>query len=149
MNDGTKLTLVGVTYGKHHVAPKVKMAGGRARTGGTRVDSANNTVVVWIEAEHKANQYPNYQLMVYDTANTACVSAWSRTQSQIKNGVEMQGFMLNAYPRWDSKMILRVIQGTIRRFQSRARLVSEMDARPAARHAIRRRSKRHIDTPGW
>lgn len=109
LNDGTKLTLVGATYGKHHVAPKIKMAGGRARTGGTRVDSANNTVVVWIEAEHKANQYPNYQLMVYDTANTACVSAWSRTQSQIKNGVEMQGFMLNAYPRWDSKMILRVM----------------------------------------
>ena len=54
LNDGTKLTLVGVTYGKHHVAPKIKMAGGRARSGGTRVDSANNTVVVWIEAEHKA-----------------------------------------------------------------------------------------------
>jgi len=109
LNDGTKLTLVGVTYGKHHVAPKIKIAGGRARAGGARIDSTNNTVVVWIEAEHKSNQYPNYQLMVYDKANTACVSTYSRTQSQIKNGVDIQGFMLDAYPRWDRKMILRAM----------------------------------------
>jgi hypothetical protein len=110
LNDGTKLTLVGVTYGKHHVAPKIKIAGGRTRGGGgERIDSTNNTVVVWIEAEHKPNQYPNYQLMVYDKANTACVSIYARTQSQIKNGVEIQGFMLDAYPRWDRKMILRIM----------------------------------------
>ena len=29
LNDGTKLTLLGVTYGRHHVAPKIKIAGGR------------------------------------------------------------------------------------------------------------------------
>ena len=107
--DGTKLTLLGVTYGKHHVAPKVKAANGRARGGGARIDSTNNTVVVWIEAETKPNQYPNYQLLVYDKANTACVSAYARTQSQIINGSIIQGFMLDAYPRWDSKMILRVM----------------------------------------
>ena len=109
LNDGTKLTLVGVTYGKHHVAPKIKIAGARARGGGARMDSTNDTLVVWIEAEHKANQYPNYQLLVYDKANTACVSTYARAQSQIKNGVEIQGFMLDAYPRWDRKMVLRVM----------------------------------------
>ncbi len=109
LTDGTKLTLVGVTYGKHHVAPKIKIPGGRVRSiGGARMDSTNDTVVVWIEAEHKPNQYPNYELMVYDKANTACVSTYARNQSQIKNGVELQGFMLDAFPRWDSKMILRV-----------------------------------------
>ena len=109
LNDGTKLTLLGVTYGKHHVAPKIKIAGGRARGGGARIDSTNDTVVVWIEAEHKPNQYPNYELLVYDKADTACVSTWARDQSQVKNGVDIQGFMLDAYPRWDSKMILRVM----------------------------------------
>jgi hypothetical protein len=108
LSDGTKLTLVGVTYGRHHVAPKIKVAGGRARNG-SRIDSTNDTVVVWIEAEHKPNQYPNYQLMVYDKADTACVSAWTRTQSQIKNGVDIQGFMLDAYPRRDRKTVLRVM----------------------------------------
>lgn len=109
LGNGTKLTLLGVTYGRHHVAPKVKIAGGRARGGSARMDSTNDAVVVWIEAEHKPNQWPNYQLMIYDKANTACVSTWARTQSQIKNGVEVQGFMLDAYPRWDSKIILRVM----------------------------------------
>ena len=109
LSNGTKLTLVGVTYGRHHVAPKIKIAGGRARGGGGRIDSTNDTVVVWILAEHKSNQWPNYQLMVYDKANTACVGTWTRTQSQIKNGVEIQGFMLNAYPRWDRKTILRIM----------------------------------------
>jgi hypothetical protein len=110
LTDGTKLTLVGVTYGKHHVAPKIKAANGRARSvAGARIDSTNNTVVVWIEAQTKPNQYPNYQLLVYDKANTACVSAYSRTQSQNVNGSMIQGFLLDAYPRWDSKMILRVM----------------------------------------
>ena len=36
LSDGTKLTLLGVTYGKHHVAPKIKIAG-RAR-GSRRAD---------------------------------------------------------------------------------------------------------------
>ena len=110
LNDGTKLTLLGVTYGKHHVSPKIKAANGRARSiAGAWIDSTNNTVVVWIEAQTKPNQYPNYQLLVYDKANTACVSAYSRTQSQNVNGSMIQGFMLDAYPRWDRKMVLRVM----------------------------------------
>lgn len=109
LGNGTKLTLLGVTYGKHHVSPKIKIAGGRARGGGARMDSTNDTLVVWIEAEHKPNQYPNYQLLVSDKANTACVSTYSRNQVQVKSGVDIQGFMLDAYPRRDSKMILRVM----------------------------------------
>ena len=108
LNDGTKLTLLGVTYGKHHVAPKIKVVGGRARGNGARIDSPNDTLVVWIEAEHKPNQYPNYQLLVSDTADTACDSTYARNQSQLKPGVEIQGFMLDAYPRWDRKIMLRV-----------------------------------------
>ncbi len=111
LTDGTKLTLLGATYGAHHVPPKIKIAGQNSRGNGAQLDSAGNTLVIWIEAQHKPNDYQwqSYQLLVYDTANTACVSSWTRTQSQIKDGVDIQGFMLSAYPRWDSKMILRVM----------------------------------------
>ena len=109
LSDGTKLTLIGATYGKHHVAPKIKIAGKLTRGNGARLDSTNDTLVVWIEAEHKPNQYPNYQLLVSDPANTACTETYARNQSQVKEGVELQGFMLDAFPRWDRKMILRVL----------------------------------------
>lgn len=102
-----KLTLLGVTYGKHHVPPKSAIAG--ARRGNARLDSTNDTVVVWIQAEHKPNQWPNYELLVSDPAMTACASTYSRTQTQVKNGVDIQGFMLDAFPRRDRKMILRVM----------------------------------------
>jgi hypothetical protein len=108
LSDGTKLTLLGVEYGKHHVAPKIKTANGRARGGNARIDSTNDTLVVWVQSEHKPNQGPNYQLMVYDPANTACVSSWSRMNTQIKNGVDVQGFMLDAFPRRGRKIDLRV-----------------------------------------
>ena len=109
LSDGTKLTFVGVTYGKHHVPPKIKIAGRSSRGNGARMDSTNDTLVVWIEAEHKPNQYPNFELAVYDKANTACATSSLRTQSQVKNGVDVMGFRLDAFPRWDGKMILRVI----------------------------------------
>lgn len=108
LSDGTKLTFLGVTYGKHHVAPKAKVAGGR-RTGRNTVDSTNNTLVVWVMAEHKPNQWPNYTLLAYDHANTAAVGTWSRNNSQLKNGVDVQAFMFDAYPRWDRKLTLRAM----------------------------------------
>ena len=77
LRGGDKLTLIGVTYGKHHVAPKIKIAGKLTRGNGAQLDSPDNALVVWIEAEHKPNQYPNYQLMVYDKANTACVGTYT------------------------------------------------------------------------
>jgi hypothetical protein len=107
LKNGTRITLVSVTYGKHHVFKGVKTTGSRPR-GRATLDTTNDTVVVWIKSEHKMSQYPNYQLLVYDSANTACVGAWQRTGNQIKNGVEIMGFALDAFPRRDRKMILRV-----------------------------------------
>jgi hypothetical protein len=109
LKDGTKLTLVGVTYGRHHVPPKIKIAGRSSRGNGAQMDSTNDTLVVWIEAEHKPNQYPNFELAVYDKADTACATSSMRTQSQVKDGVDVMGFRLDAFPRRDAKMILRVM----------------------------------------
>jgi hypothetical protein len=107
--DGSRLTLIGATYGKHHVAPKIKIGGKLTRGNGAQLDSPDNALVVWIEAEHKANEYPNYQLMVYDKANTACVGTYQSSQSQINNKIHIIGYMFNAYPRWDRSMIVRVL----------------------------------------
>ncbi len=112
LSDGTKLTLLGVEYGKHHKFPAVKVkTTGRLMGGGgpTSFDTTNDTLVVWIKAEHKPNQYPNYQVMVYDKAATACVGNWGGGNSrQIKNGMEVMGVQLNAFPRRDSKICLRI-----------------------------------------
>jgi len=111
LKDGTKLTLVGVTYGKHHAPPKIKTAGTRNRGAGA-LDTESNSIVVWIESVSKKtgpNQWPNYQLFVYDSEETACVTTWSRSgANEIKPGVYLQGFSLDAFPRWDRKIILRV-----------------------------------------
>jgi len=108
LSDGTKLTLLGVDYGKHHKFPKAKIKGLRTGGGPNSFDTTNDTLVVWILAESKGNQWPNYQLMVYDKAETACVSSWAKNSSQFNKSAYVQGFTLDAYPRWDRKIILRV-----------------------------------------
>jgi hypothetical protein len=110
LSDGTKLTLLGVDYGTHHKFPTVKVkTTGRRRGGPTSIDTTNDTLVVWIEAEHMPNRYPNYQVMVYDKAATACVGNWGGGNSrQIKNGMEVMGVQLDAFPRRDRKIYLRI-----------------------------------------
>jgi hypothetical protein len=109
LKDGTKLTFMGMAYGKRHPAPKIKMANGRARGGGGQIVTTNDTLVVWVLSERKGNQGgPNDQLLVYDPANTACVSAWPRDTTQIKNNTYLQGFLMEAYPRHSGKIVLRI-----------------------------------------
>jgi hypothetical protein len=108
LKDGTRLTFVGASYGKHHVFKGIKTMGSYRR-GRTTLDTTNDTLVVWVEAQHKVNQWGNYQLLVYDTAETACVNSWSQMSSHVKNGVDVQGYVVNAFPRRDSKMILRIM----------------------------------------
>ena len=108
LKNGTKITLLGVSYGKHHAPPRIKVAGGRARRGGSAIDTTNDTLVLWIESETKSADWPNYNVMVYDPSETACVAAWQRSGDQIKKGMYVQGFTLDAYPRRERKMIVRL-----------------------------------------
>ena len=101
LEDGTKLKLVAVTYGKHQSSP-----GARYRF--SEYDTTNDTLFVWIEQKHKGNDWPNYQLWAYDKSATACVGAFSRNSHQIRPGVEMVGIPLDAFPRRDGKFYLRV-----------------------------------------
>ena len=110
LSDGTKLTLLSVEYGKHHKFPTVKVkTSGRRGGGPTSFDTTNDTLVVWILSEHKGNQWPNYQVMAYDKAATAGVGNWARNSRQIKNGMEIAGVQLDAFPRRDRKIYLRVM----------------------------------------
>ena len=113
LSDGMKLTVLGVDYGKHHKAPAVKINGATRRNlggGPTSFNTTNDTLVVWILSEHKANQWPNYQVLAQDKAATACAGSWSGGSSQqIKSGMEIRGIQLDAFHRRERKIILRIM----------------------------------------
>ncbi len=101
LNDGTKLKLVAVTYGKHHNFPGESYQPAVS-------DSTNDTLYVWIEQKHKGNNWPNYQIYAYDKSGTACVGMFTRNSRQIRPGDEMIGFQLDAFPRRQGKFYLRI-----------------------------------------
>jgi hypothetical protein len=103
LDDHTKLTLLGTSYGYHHVAPHFENL-----HGGNWIYTATNATVVWIEEEHEPGKCSSYELLVSDRANTGCVSTETDTGSHVKDGVEIQGFRLLAFPRWDKETIIRV-----------------------------------------
>jgi hypothetical protein len=101
LDDGTTLRLLGVTHGGNQTAP-----------GYENLPTANRIymkygTVVWVEAEHKPGQWPNYELVVYDQGMTAGVPIEKSTSSHVKDGVDFQGFILHAFPRRDKLTILR------------------------------------------
>lgn len=101
LNDDTKLTLLGTTHGYRHAPPHIAYW--------NWIDTVSNTTVVWIEAEHKTNQWPSYELLVYDQSNTACVNIeQAHPSTRVKPGVDIYGFALNAFPKWERETILRV-----------------------------------------
>src|ERR1017187_508825 len=103
LDNGTKLTLLGATYGYHHMAP-----------GYERLATANwiyttpNTTVVWIKEDYEHDSSSIYVVLVSDWANTSCVNIERRQGSFVKAGVLLQSFVLSAFPRWDKETILRV-----------------------------------------
>jgi hypothetical protein len=110
LKDGSKLTLLGVEYGKHHKFPTVKTTGRRVGGGPNSFDTTNDTLVVWISNEHKGNQWENIQVLAYDKRGTACVGNWGGGYSrQIKNGVDVMGVQLDAFPRRGRKIYLGIM----------------------------------------
>jgi hypothetical protein len=108
MSDDSKLTLVAVEYGKKHAPPKVKMpAGTRARRGNS-FTTTNDTLVVWVRQEYGSQQYHYFQYYAYDTAGTACVGANFASGSSGRQGNEVVGIRLDAFPRRQGKFFLRV-----------------------------------------
>ncbi|HTX20636.1 MAG TPA: hypothetical protein VMD27_02080 [Candidatus Aquilonibacter sp.] len=108
LNDGTKLTLLAVTYGRHQVLPRnVKTASARNQRAPV-FNTPNNTLVVWIRQEHPANHWPNYQLYLYDKAGTACVGNSGQWNNYGGGTNEIVAIQFNAFPRRQGKFIVRV-----------------------------------------
>jgi hypothetical protein len=107
LDNGTKLKLVAVTYGKHHHSPgHTTPPYGRGRN--LTFDTTNDTLFVWIEQRHKDNSWPNYQLLACDKSATACAGNAMMNSRQIRQGDEIVGFRFDAFPRHQGKFYLRV-----------------------------------------
>lgn len=107
LNDGTKLTLLAVTYGRHHALPREK----KPATPNQRPQpfyTPNNSLVVWLRQEHPADHWPNYQLFLYDKADTACVGDSGRRNGYGGGSNEIVGVEFDSFPRRQSGFILRV-----------------------------------------
>src|SRR5277367_183476 len=107
LDKDTKLTLLGVEYGKHHKFPNIKVVGRRAGGGPTSFDTTNDTLVVWILQETKGQQRYGWQAFVYDRAETGCVTSWAGNWRSAGANRQIAAVQLDAFPRWDGKFIMR------------------------------------------
>ncbi|HEX7617798.1 MAG TPA: hypothetical protein VF480_03665, partial [Verrucomicrobiae bacterium] len=112
-DNGDKLTLLGVDYGKRHVTPGAKPSTPAARNGAQNSRSfttQNDTLVVWLRLEHDPQQYPNYQFYIYDKAGTACTEGqrnyFNNTGGQ--QSKEVFAIQFDAFPRHAGRLAMRV-----------------------------------------
>jgi hypothetical protein len=114
LSDGSKLTLVGVDYGKKHAPPAAKAAPAPtaktpARRGNGSFTTTNDTLVAWVRQEYDSQQYHYFQYFAYDQAGAACVSAGYGSGGN-RQGNEVVGLRLDAFPRRQGKFVLRVLE---------------------------------------
>jgi hypothetical protein len=115
-SDGSKLTLLGVEYGKRHAMPGGRMPPAPA-TPASRGQIAvrrsfttpNDALVVWVRAkyDYSPTQNLNFQLAVYDQAGTACAQAYGNVASGNRSGDDILTFQFAAFPRREGKLHLR------------------------------------------
>ena len=116
MDNGDKLTLLGVDYGKRHAPPasakKLPANAARGARGNT-FTTPNDTLVVRIRRDYSNNQYPNYQYFLYDKAGTACVGTSGMNPGyngggQAQKGSAVMWVRFDAYPRRQGKFVVRI-----------------------------------------
>ena len=112
-SDDATLTLLGVDFGKRHTQPGSKTAkttatAGRQTGGRGSFTTATDTLVVWVKAKYDPQQYHYFQYYLYDKAGTACAQSYGQNYSGARQGNEVFAIQLEAFPRRESKMYLRV-----------------------------------------
>lgn len=108
LNDGTRLTLLAVTYGKHHKAPETKINGRKMRK--QTLDTPEESLCLWIDQKHKRNNWPNYQMMVFDVDNTGCAGQGQMSYGNSPNDTEqVVGIAFDAFPRRGRKVVFRAM----------------------------------------
>jgi hypothetical protein len=108
-SSGAKLTLMAVEYGKHHAPPANKTTATRGRGRGGAFTTTNDTLVVWVRQEYDSKEWHNFQYFAYDEAGAACVGNSGMTYGNGgRQGNQVVGLRLDAFPRRQSKFFLRV-----------------------------------------
>ena len=104
LNDGTKLTFLGLTTGTMQMAP-----GFETLPTANRLYTPDRPAMAWIKVEQNRdhNWTGALELLVSDKARTACVSLEKSTSSNVRRGVDIQGFILHTFPRWDKEFLAR------------------------------------------
>ena len=99
-DDGSKLTLVGVDYGKKHTSP------GPTKHSFT---TATNALVLWVRQQHDPNQYAYFQYYIYDKAGTACVSGSQNFGgNNRRSSSDVVGVQFPAFPHRAGSFYVRV-----------------------------------------
>src|SRR5580698_5098176 len=62
-DDGSKLTLLGADYGKHH----------KTKAGQKSFTTPDDALVVWVRQQYDSKDWRNFQFYLYDSAGAACV----------------------------------------------------------------------------
>ena len=108
-DNGDKLTLLKVDYGKKHAPPdvKVKTTPGTRTRRGNSFTTPNDTLVLWVRQEHDPQQYANFQYYLYDMAGTACAVSFGYGGGG-RQGSEVVGVQFQAFPRREGKFTVRV-----------------------------------------
>jgi len=96
-DDGDKLTLLAVDYGKKHVSPATRKA----------MTTPTNTLVLWVRQQHDPNQYAYFQYYLYDKAGTACVMG-SGGYGGNRRGNDVVSVQFPAFPHRAGSFYVRV-----------------------------------------
>jgi hypothetical protein len=113
-SDDSKVTLLGVDYGKKHAAPGVKAPTTStnrtpARGGRNSFTTTNDMLVLWVRQEYDSKQYHNFQFFIYDKAGTACVSGYGYGGGN-NRGNEVVGVRVDAFPRRQGKFLVGIME---------------------------------------
>jgi hypothetical protein len=100
-DDGSKLTLLAVDYGKKHASP-----------GPTKhsFNTPTNALVLWVRQQHDPNTYGNFQYYLYNQDGTACVMGnYAYYPGNRRGGAnDVAAIEFNAFPRREGKFYVRV-----------------------------------------
>jgi len=113
-SDDSKVTLLGVDYGKIHVPPGVKpsaVSTNRAflQRGGSSFATTDDALVVWVRQEYDSGPWHNFQYYLYDKAGTACVGdSGMNYDIRKRQNNRIVGIDFSAFPRRQGQFLLGV-----------------------------------------
>jgi hypothetical protein len=111
LDDGTRLTLLAVTYGKRHTLPASKTGGRKIHI--ERLTTTNDSLCLWLDQKLGENNGPNYQLLAFDAANTSCSQAEMRRRGSFNDNNrtdQVVALVFESFPRRGRKIYFRAQQ---------------------------------------